>query len=82
MYWSLLHEGTNNFLTNNGLGFEDEPWYWFAVVWQHGIPLVGLLIEQILSPSDYNWESLGFTLIGSAIYLTFDAIVTLASDGA
>ena len=54
MYWTLLH---------NNNRFEVSPLLWFGRVWQHGVPLFGLLIEQLLVPIDFTWESLGFTII-------------------
>ena len=48
----------------------------------HGVPLLALIFEQMVIQTDYNQLTLDFVLIGIVIYIVFDAVLTLGSDGA
>ena len=48
----------------------------------HGVPLLALIFEQMIIQTDYNQLTLDFVLIGLVIYMVFDAVLTLGSDGA
>ena len=74
VYWAVLHRFVS-------FPFADDPLLWTNIVLSHGVPLIALIIEQIIAPSDFDQRTLGFILVGLAVYVMFDAVLTLGSDG-
>ena len=73
-FWIRIYWNTNVY-------FADDPLKWISTCLSHGVPLLALIAEQILVPTVYDEETLRFIMTGLLMYASFDAVLTIASEG-
>ena len=74
VFWFRIYWKTNVY-------FVDDPLLWISKNLSHGVPLLALIAEQILVPTVYDEETLRFIMTGLLMYASFDAVLTIASEG-